>query len=179
MNQHDASLAPAGESQIDVLATEVRRQYEDLEKRGTVEGPNRISSISDVAAFLYATGDTNPIHQGQNGILPGLFVLSSLPNLLEGKLPITVPGYVTILRRVSCSFFSMATVGTPIRMSFSVLKLEEKTGRPSATFAFRLLKGKDDVIATGEIMLTFLEERLYERMIDRLRRDANRVRAAS
>lgn len=105
----------------------------------------RTVTQSDVNAFVALTGDTNPIHTGENGIVHGMFSASMLSTLIGTQLP--GPGSVWV--RSNLAFLWPVRVGDKLTAMATV---RSATGN-FATLDVSIVNEKNKIVLTGDCLV--------------------------
>lgn len=124
------------------VPADVIAAYESLGKEFTAWGPEVSVTQKQVDLFVELTGDDNPIHKAGNPtmppILPGFFELALLPQLLQGNLPLKIPGHVILNRKVECEFKRPVRVGAGLCMRYRPDALKKERVGFTARFEYEI-----------------------------------------
>jgi acyl dehydratase len=163
MNEHKARGS--------FIPRELNEQFDAMHAAGwTEDSAGTTFPADDIAEFLRIVGDDNPIHRSESlhPILPGFLCAAALPRYLENHLPITLPGFVTVIGEFAVRFVAFVGVSKSLSLRYRALRLELDQAGPKVTFQFQIrVTGQQSPATEGEIALRFIESRLYDLFVRR------------
>lgn len=128
---------------------EIRQLTDWPEKRGSAFASPSPQSLtaSQLDAFVFLSGDENPIHRGDAALVPGNLLLSLVPQFVQQNLALAAPLIGLSLGYDKVRFKHPVQLGDPLCFAAKISQVRLRSGAAYVTYQIKVESADQTVMS--------------------------------